>query len=318
MSERNIIPKLRSFDVPAPGLPQRVTVLRGLPGSGKSTAALAIQKLYPEEVLRINNDDISRLLLGASYLSKTADTHSLLANLRRAMLIEGLQRPTVRLIIIDNTNLVSETVAEVEALAVAFGAEFIVEDEFLKVSVEECIKRDSQRSESVGKDVILRMSRRAKTLTPWTSFRPVLKSKNNEQTPVCFIIDLDPILRWLRNASVSDWMRIYKEKLPSPAIELAKAIKSSGAEVIGVTSLSEKHFAEASVWSNVHVFPGIKLFMKEYDNDGRSAMSKYLAYDKHIKPHYNVAGVIGEKSELVHVWKNIAQLPTFEVSFGDF
>lgn len=318
MSERNIIPKLRSFDLPAPGSPQRVTVLRGLPGSGKSTAALELQKLYPEEVLRINNDDISRLMLGASYLSKTTDAHSLLSNLRRTMLIEGLQRPSVRLIIIDNTNLVPETVSEVEALAVAFGAEFIVEDEFLKVSVEECIKRDAQRAEPVGKDVILRMHKKAKTLTPWTSFRPALKSKSNKKLPVCFIIDLDPILRWLRDASLSDWMRIYKEKLPSPVIELAKAVKSSGAEVVGVTSLSEKHFAEASVWANVHVFPGIKLFMKEYDNDGRSAMSKYIAYEKHIKPHYNVAGVIGEKSELVHVWKNIALLPTFEVSFGDF
>lgn len=319
MNSYSHIPPLRSLDVPAESSPKRVTVLRGLPASGKSTAATGVLALYPETVMRINNDDLSYLLFGSSYLSHIENAAALLANLRRSILLEGLKNDTVRLIIIDNTNLNVRTVAEIEALAVAFGAEFIVEDHFLSVSAEECMRRDRLRDNPVGPTVIERMQRQAEKLTAWESFRPVKTQSSGAQAKdPCFIIDLDPILRWLRDGAINDWISIYRNKLPSPAIELVKSIKNSGVEVIGVTSLSEKHYPEASVWANVHVFPGIKLYMKEYDSNGRSAMSKFFAYENHVKANYNVMGVIGEKKELVHIWKNIAQLPTFEVSFGDF
>lgn len=298
---------------------RRLTVLQGLPASGKSSAARKAQAATPGRVAVINNDGLSEQLTGVSYADNIKRMAKLLSRVRRTMIVEALKTPEITLIIIDNTNLNSDLLEEYKRLAEAFGVEFVVEDSFLSVPVDECIRRDSLRVHPVGEEVILRMSKAAKTRGRVPGFMPgYVSAESKQELPKAIIIDLDPVLRWLRNATVQDWANIYRRKLPSPAIELVKVFKEAGMHVIGVTSLSEQYAPEANVWVNLHVIPGMQLHMHSLSDSNRSMMSKHSAYYNDIKPFYDVVGVIGEKEEVVHVWKNIAGLPTYQISFGDF
>jgi predicted kinase len=306
-----------SLEAPLPGRTRRLVVLQGLPASGKSTAARKAQENAPGRVAVVNNDSISYTLTGEEYAGHIKNMPAILSNIRKVMLIEALQTPEITLIIVDNTNLNYQTVEEYIALAAAFGAEFCIEDSFLEVPIEECIRRDSLRVAPVGENVIRRMHSNLSKRMQRRKFTPVV-SQNTRQKEKAMIIDLDPVLRWLRDARAQDWANIYRRKLPSPAIELAKSLHNAGVTIIGVTSLSEKYAPEANVWVNVHVIPGMTLYMHEISDSYRSMMSKHAAYYNYIRPKYDVIGVIGEKEEVVHVWKNISGLPTFNISFGDF
>lgn len=149
----------KSLLVPESEGQRRIVILQGLPASGKSTAADKAQSAFPGKVAVINNDSISLALTGEAFSKENKYMPKALANIRKAMLSEVLKMPEIQLIVIDNTNLNPRTVEEYKQFADKFNVEFTIENSFLNVSVEECLKRDSLRANPVGREVILRMSK---------------------------------------------------------------------------------------------------------------------------------------------------------------
>jgi predicted kinase len=129
----------------------KLTITRGLPGSGKTTWARA------QPGVRVNRDDLRRMLHGGPIGLGWAEVQVTLA--QRA-LVEALLRGGVD-VICDDTNLPTAAVRDLASLAVAGGAEVVVRD-FTDVPLEECIARDAGRSgdEHVGEAAIRRMWRR--------------------------------------------------------------------------------------------------------------------------------------------------------------
>lgn len=126
----------------------KLTIVRGLPGSGKTTWAKAQLNAW-----RVNRDDIR-----AQYTGVWDFSNSLLENLvtllQKQMITELLGRGLH--VIVDDTNL---DWRHVQALiGIARGIRDVVVDievkEFLHVPVEECIRRDAARLNPVGEDVI--------------------------------------------------------------------------------------------------------------------------------------------------------------------
>ena len=70
-------------------------------------------------------------------------------------------------IYIDNTNLSTQVVSEYEQIAAEYGVRFVVVDHFLGVALEDAALRDAYRKSPVGADVIRKMHKEAKKLTPW-------------------------------------------------------------------------------------------------------------------------------------------------------
>lgn len=150
------------------GQMKKVIVLRGLPASGKSTyAKRLIRDKYAGRSIRINNDDISKMLFAGQDTHKWGIVAPFIFETRMWLLENALKSDWIEVVVVDNTNINMLTVSAMEKVAIKYGAEFEVDDQFLAVSVRECIARDRERLRPVGEKVILAMADGIEKLKPW-------------------------------------------------------------------------------------------------------------------------------------------------------
>lgn len=134
-----------------------IYLLRGLPGSGKSTRAA---QLHAETGAEIVNRDSLRMALHGVWWSGDTDKEAEVTFYERSLVVDNLKNG--RSVIIDATNLVAEYTAQWYKLAKEYGAR--VEPVIMHTDVETCIERDKARAargeRAVGEDVIRRMAER--------------------------------------------------------------------------------------------------------------------------------------------------------------
>lgn len=119
----------------------------GLPGSGKSTYAKDYLKDHIENTVWCSSDNIRKELYGDENIQGNADTvfhklHNKVAQYLR-------QDYTV---LYDATNINRKSRRSIIAIAKAIGAD--IHGVIMWASLEECIKRDSERGRTVGQQVI--------------------------------------------------------------------------------------------------------------------------------------------------------------------
>ena len=132
-------------------------ILRGLPGSGKSTAA---RKLHAANGAEIVNRDALRFALHGTYWSGEPAKEEEVTFFEQSLVADNLRHG--RSVIVDATNLDAGYLAELRAAGEHFGAN--VEVITLRTPVERCIANDNARRERgeryVGEEVIRRMAQR--------------------------------------------------------------------------------------------------------------------------------------------------------------
>lgn len=127
---------------------QQLIITKGLPASGKSTWAKAWVLEDPKGRVRVNRDDIRRML--GPYWVPTREI--LITRIENRMVTEALLNQYS--VVVDATNFKGN---KWQSKAMACNAQYELKD-FTDVSPEVCIERDSKRGEeSVGKDVIIGM-----------------------------------------------------------------------------------------------------------------------------------------------------------------
>jgi predicted kinase len=136
-------------------------ICRGLPGSGKTTYARdAVTKAPAGSLVRVNRDDLRRMLFGPGYRKPHPDLEVEVTHAEQTVIMNFLTSGTD--VICDDTNLRDQDVMALEEIAEQCGDHVEILDLFLQVSVDVCIQRDAQRSppEQVGADVIRDMWQR--------------------------------------------------------------------------------------------------------------------------------------------------------------
>jgi predicted kinase len=128
---------------------QEVIILRGLPGSGKTTWAKEYCIAHPE-YRRVSKDDI-RAMLGAEFSKENEDAVCDIRDRIIQVLIGHLFS-----IIVDDTNMSRHHVTRIDKLATNWDTRCRVMD--FKTPIDECIARDAMRPNPVGADVIRRMA----------------------------------------------------------------------------------------------------------------------------------------------------------------
>jgi predicted kinase len=276
---------------------------KGLPGSGKTTAALVVLAGCPGGFKRVNKDDLRAMIDGGKWLPKN---EKFILRVRdsivRAALEEGKH------VIVDDTNLAPEHEERLRAIAVEFNAGF--EIKFFDVPVDECIRRDALRGpKSVGRKVILDMY--DKYLKP-----PVPVIPYAEGMPHCYIWDMDGTLAKMNGRSPYDYSLVGRDSLHDDVYSTMLRIGGGGVEHIIVSGRPETCRKETEDWLEKHGIIYKAMFMRAENDSRNDAIVKKEIYEAHIKDKYNVNAVFDDRDRVVRMWRSIG-LRCFQVAEGN-
>lgn len=305
-----------------------ITVMAGLPASGKSTVAKSMN------ALRINLDDI-RVMMGwtsQEYWSKEKEAVAIEAMLSAIeAAVEGGHD-----VVVDNTHLTARLPGKMRQ-RVGGRATFSVHS-LLCVSVEECIKRDSERERSVGETAIRKM---AKTSSKWkltdeymNVWPEIEKVVKDFSLPEAIIVDLDGTL------AIHDGRGPYDaEKCDTDLVDDAvesvlfgysltmseagwpyKVIFLSGREATeSVRDKTEKWLRSKLALKEEFPDYGIEheLFMRPEGDKRPDFVVKEELFNEHIRGKYNVLFAMDDRDQVVRLWREMS-IKCLQVGYGNF
>ncbi len=175
--------------------------------------------------------------------------------------------------------------------------------------VQECIKRDLKRPNSVGEKVIRGMyNQYIKKQVPQVQLQ------HTEGLPSAIICDLDGTLCLFGDKNPYD--RDFENDELNPVVD--SILKSFVHEnVIFVSGRSDKHRAVTQSWLERHKFGGLPLFMRKDGDVRKDVIIKQEIFDAEIRGKYNVKFVLDDREVVVNYWRSLG-LTCLQVASGKF
>ncbi|MFI6146916.1 AAA family ATPase [Streptomyces sp. NPDC051109] len=301
-----------------------VHVMTGLPASGKTTAARALQAEAAGRMRRVNLDDLRAMLdlpdpeRGRSY--------------RHEQTVLAVQDAAVRAavdggfdVVVDNTHLTSNIPKRLKA-AVGGRATFVVHD-FTDVPVEECLRRDAARERPVGEEIIrilndkhMSAKRGGWRLTAeWLNDQPVVEPYVPDPAlPSAVMCDIDGTLALTGDRSPYDFSRCEIDALNEPVRYALDAFRrADGDTIVLLSGRGEEHRPQTEAWLRRHEVPYDELWMRPLGDTRRDDVVKAELFDAHVRHRYAVRVSLDDRDRVVAVWRRMG-LPTWQVNYGDF
>jgi len=301
---------------------KKIILTKGLPASGKSEWSKSIVD-KDHSYKRISMDDL-RSMIDNGYWDGDR-TEKLIVEIRN-LLIETMMKRGCN-IIVDATNLhqkhqktiqelVNSNNEDVEENGEFYGTQSGKKYEleiksFLDVPIDECIKRDSEREDPVGKDVIMHMAKQYNLSDKPQS--PIY----NDQLPDAIIVDIDGTLAHnTTGRGFYDWDRVDEDTIDEDVLNLVyKYQKNHTVIVLSGRDIRCRKITES--WLLGNNVPYDQLFMRPLGNTEPDEKIKKEIYNELIKGKYNVSVVIDDRNKVVKMWRDLG-LKVFQVADGNF
>lgn len=287
-----------------------IIIIRGLPGSGKTTAALDYLDHAIVPTLRLSRDDDRKTMfnvVGVGSPRQEALVTRSQEGAALAALTEGYD------VILDATNLNPQFLRAWFKLAKRAAADVRFWD--FPVPIEECIQRDASRERSVGMAVIAKMAQRAgikddgvlPKRPKWV--RPPLPDLTpaaewNDMLPTAIIVDTDGTLanhEGIRN--VYDTSKYAEDTVHEDVARIVNVLGEVH-RIIGVSGRDAK-FAEVTIdwWQDkANVLPDFMFFRPEGDVRPDDVIKAEI-YENHIRGKFNVVGVFDDRARVLAMWR---------------
>jgi predicted kinase len=290
-----------------------VTILKGLPASGKSTWSRKMLDEHPGMYKRINKDDL-RTMLDNAYHSKGNEAFVL--KTRDWLIIEALKEG--KHVIVDDTNLDPRHEVRIRELVSEYAREaqrqIKVEMKEFDATVEECIDRDAKRPAPVGEKVIRGIHTRYMAPVGRMPFY----SGQDKSLPKAIICDIDGTLALIHGRNPFDASRCESDLINEPVVDIARQYRNLGYTIILLSGRSAAHRIQTLNWLSAHQIPYDHLHMR-YEGDMRKdSIIKKELYEKHIKGYYYIDFVLDDRNQVVDMWRKEAGLLCLQVYYGDF
>ncbi|MFJ7128592.1 AAA family ATPase [Streptomyces sp. NPDC098101] len=302
-----------------------VHVMTGLPASGKTTAARALQADAEGRVRRVNLDDLRTMLDLPD--PERGRSHT------REQTVLAVQDATVRAavdggfdVVVDNTHLTPHIPKRLKAAVAGLDVTFAVHD-FTGVPVEECVRRDAARERPVGEEIIriladkhAKASRNGWRLTAdWLNDRPATEPYVADPAlPTAVMCDIDGTLALRVDRGPYDFTRCDRDVLNVSVRDALRAFRSAERDrIVLLSGRSEDHRALTEEWLARHEVPYDELWMRA-SGDGRGDdLVKAELFDAHVRHRYAVRVSLDDRDRVVALWRRMG-LPTWQVNYGAF
>lgn len=287
-----------------------LTITKGLPASGKTTWA------KQQNAKRVNKDDL-RAMIDNSKWSKSNEAFILSVRdyIVRYALLGGHD------CIVDDTNLAPKHESELRAIAEEAGAEFVIKD-FTDVSLSTCLKRDSERANSVGEKVIKTMYNTfLKRKGDVAQYKPL---PYNDDLPACIIVDIDGTLAHMTGRSPYDYSQVHTDIVDENVASIVRRYYARDVMteipdtyVVIVSGRKAECRELTEQWLKDNHIPYDEFYMRNDGDDRDDRIVKKEIYDEFIKPRFNVRFVLDDRDRVVKMWRENG-LKVLQVAEGDF
>lgn len=288
---------------------QKIILTRGLPASGKSTWSKEFVKNSNGKAKRVNKDDL-REMVDSGVWSKTNE--QMIIDVRDAMikiwLLDGVET-----IIVDDTNFEEKHFERIKNIAEGCNPAPTVEyKDFLDVSLDECIHRDSFRLKPVGEKVIKGMHQRY--ILPTIKEGPVVNKKGN-----AIICDIDGTLSHKCDRQWFDYSKVDQDELDITVSAIVKSFARMGYKILIVSGRegTEECRTKTLAWLDKHEIPYHDLMMRKEGDYRRDSIVKEEIYNTYIKDKFDVQFVLDDRQIVVDKWREIG-LKCLQVAPGNF
>lgn len=303
----------------------KIICLRGLPGSGKSTAAFTSMKHVLPSV-RVNRDDIRASQFGGEGVLSFAE-ENLVTTMQRSIAATALKADCD--VIVDDTNLRPKYLREWNKLALEHGADF--ETIEFPTRIDICIARDHDRVRTVGEDVIRRMASQYMPngrFLPYTPIEPeTVPSEepyaNRSTLPPVTLVDIDGTVALMGDRDPYDETTVSDDLPNWPVVRLIRERIYAGHAVIFLSGRSDACRAATDAWL-CRYFPGTgrygnawSLLMRKAGDSRKDSIVKREIFDAKIRDRYHVTAVFDDRNQVVAMWRSLG-LPVFQVADGNF
>jgi predicted kinase len=281
---------------------KKVLILLGLPASGKSTFANNLLLKNPGSWVR-SNKDLLREMAHASHWSKANE--KFIVKLRDQIILMALEDG--KHVVVDDTNF-GRHIDHVRELVKGL-ATVEINDSFLQVPVEECIRRDLLRSRSVGKDVIMEMYRKFVEV-------PVPPMAEDPSLPAALIVDMDGTLSLLNGRNPFDASTCDRDPPNQPVLDTVLLWQQS-LQVIVMSGRTDDCRPQTEKWLAQYGVKTAGIFMRATGDQRKDSIIKQELFDRHVLGQYNVKFVLDDRNQVVDMWRSLG-LTVFQVAPGDF
>jgi predicted kinase len=293
----------------------KLFIYRGIPASGKSTAARKYVTEH-ENTVRVNRDDIRYSMFGKYWdVDEQAVTKFFIATMTQAM-------RTRFDIISDNTNLRAAHVKPQMALAAKWGYE--VEFVDFPVSLNEAINRDRGREKSVGERVIRSFFDRFlqkgefpphPETPPPTTFKPYVPDTT---LPEAIIVDIDGTLAHMNGRGPYEDHLVHTDMVDEVVRTLVEREEMLGTTVIVMSGRDEGRSRRVTEeWLDHHLIPYEFLYMRAAGDTRNDAIVKAELFEEHVEPNFHVKYALDDRDRVVEMWR-AKGIKCLQVEPGDF
>jgi len=273
---------------------RKIILTKGLVASGKTTWAEEMVRKYPNKYKNICKDNIRDMLDFSKWSGKN---EKFVLKVRDSLILQALEDGYD--VIISDTNL-SPKHEDCVRLIAEGKAE--VEVKFFDVSVEECVKRDLARPNSVGADVIYRMYNQF-------LFKPeVVESDSN--LPEAVLVDMDGTLAKNVSRGFFDWQKVGSDLLNEHVALVVRSLKAQGLKIIILTGRDGCCEKDTREWLAKHNIEYDEFYIRPEGNTEKDTAIKERLYRENICGRFVVVGVFDDRPCMRRKWLELG-LPVF-------
>lgn len=285
-------------------------LMRGLPGSGKSTYAKQLVDEQPNAYKRINRDDL-RMMFDNGYTSN--GNEKFIKKVRDMLIVKALEEG--KNVVVDDTNLSERNYTRISQLVNDFNKQnndnVAVEVKEVDTPLHECIARDAKREKPVGERVIRRMHRQF--------YDDGLRYAQQDETlPKAIICDLDGTLALLNGRDPFNAEGCENDLLNTPVANTVKTYAELGYKILLFSGRMQVHQPQTERWLAKHNIPYDLLKLRENNDNRKDAFIKREIFEQYAQGKYNIEFVLDDRDQVVNMWRDELKLACYQVYYGDF
>ena len=300
---------------------QHVMIVRGLPGSGKSTFAKRWVMQDPENRVRVSRDDLRHQLYG-KYYGLTIHQESTITKMEWALMKAALS--SRQSVIIDNQNLKEAYVYPYLKIALDHKVPVLHKD--FKVDIDVVLAQNSQREKDriVPEDKILAFQRKYFKDGKFPAF-PVLMESFDEQyvpdtsLPEAILLDVDGTAMNMSPTRGPYDFHLVLEDTPNPAVvRTIQAFKAQGVKVVVLSGRDDSCLDDTLLSLEVAGIEVDEIHMRITGDRRKDYIIKKEIFDAKIRHNYNILFAMDDRNSVVEMYRKDLKLPVFQVNYGDF